>query len=211
MLRVEWMVLGSVSTNCYFLINEETKEAIVVDPADRAAQIVKKAQEWGVVIKAIFLTHGHGDHILAVNDLKKETGAVVYACEAEECLLLDPNLNLSMALFGKPISVEADVLLKDGQEIDVAGIRWKILHTPGHTKGGCCYYQEEAKVLISGDTLFCCSVGRTDFPGGSMSEIVQSIEEKLLVLPEDTIVYPGHDRASDIGYEKKFNPYVRGV
>ena len=125
--------------------------------------------------------------------------------------MLDPGLNLSMALFGKPVSVEADVLVEDGQELQVAGMKWKVLHTPGHTKGGCCYYQEEAKVLISGDTLFRCSVGRTDFPGGSMAEIVRSIEEKLLVLPEDTIVYPGHDRSSDIGYEKKFNPYVRGV
>lgn len=211
MLKVEWMTLGAVATNCYFLINEETREAIVVDPADRADLILRKAADMGVALKAIFLTHGHGDHILAVNDLKKELDIPVYASEAEERLLLDPELNLTTALFGKPVSVEADVLVKDQEELDVAGMKWKVLHTPGHTKGGCCYYQEEAKVLISGDTLFRCSVGRTDFPGGSMSEIVQSIEEKLLVLPEDTLVYPGHDRSSDIGYEKKFNPYVRGV
>ena len=209
MLRVEWMVLGSVSTNCYFLINEETREAIVVDPADRADQILAKAKELGVEIKAIFLTHGHGDHIFAVNDLKEALDVVVYAREAEERLLLDPGLNLSMGLFGKPVSVKADVLVKDGQEIQVIGMKWKVLHTPGHTKGGCCYYQEEAKVLISGDTLFCCSVGRTDFPGGSMAELVRSIEEKLLVLPEETIVYPGHEESTSVGYEKKFKPYVK--
>jgi len=211
MLRVEWMTLGICATNCYFLINEESKEAIVVDPADKAARIVNRTQELGVTIKAIFLTHGHGDHTLAVDALRQETGAEVYACEAEERLLLDPNLNLSPMLFGRPVTVEADVLVKDGQELEVAGMKWKVLHTPGHTKGGCCYYQESSQTLISGDTLFRCSVGRTDFPGGSMSELVRSIEEKLFTLPEETIVYPGHDRSSDIGYEKKFNPYVRGM
>jgi glyoxylase-like metal-dependent hydrolase (beta-lactamase superfamily II) len=105
--------------------------------------------------------------------------------------------------------VQPDVLIEDGQEIEAAGMRFQVFHTPGHTPGGCCYYRKEDKVLFSGDTLFCCSVGRTDFPGGSMSQIVRSVQEKLLTLPEDVTVYPGHGEETTIGYERKYNPYVR--
>lgn len=207
-MKIETFVLGDVRTNCYLLINEETKEALVVDPADRADVIVRKLIDEGLTLKAILLTHGHGDHILAVGDLKKQFGVKVYAAKAEEALLSDAAQNLSKALFGIAVTVKPDILLEDGQEFEVAGIRLRMLHTPGHTPGGCCYYQAEEKILFSGDTLFCGSIGRTDFPGGSLSELVRSVKEKLLVLPEDVKVYPGHEEITTIGHEKKYNPYM---
>lgn len=206
-MKIESLRLGAVSTNCYFLINEDTKETILVDPADRADRIREKAKKEGLILKAVFLTHGHGDHILAVRELQDECKLTVYACEAEEPLLQDPNLNLSLMLFGKPVTVDADALVRDGQEITEAGMKFRVFHTPGHTPGGCCYYQEEAKALFSGDTLFAGSIGRTDFPGGSMSQLVRSVKEKLLTLPDEVQVYPGHESATSIEYERKYNPY----
>lgn len=207
-MKIETFVLGDVRTNCYLLINEETKEALVVDPADRADVIVRKLIDEGLTLKAILLTHGHGDHILAVGALKKQFGVKVYAAKAEEALLSDTAQNLSKALFGIEVTVKPDVLLEDGQEFEAAGICLRMLHTPGHTPGGCCYYQAEKKILFSGDTLFCGSIGRTDFPGGSLSELVRSVKEKLLVLPEDVKVYPGHEEMTTIGHEKRYNPYM---
>lgn len=207
-MKIETFVLGDVRTNCYFIINEEKKEALVVDPADRADVIVRKLIDEGLTLKAILLTHGHGDHILAVGALKKQFGVKVYAAKAEEALLSDTAQNLSKALFGIEVTVKPDVLLEDGQELEEAGIRLRMLHTPGHTPGGCCYYQAEEKILFSGDTLFCGSIGRTDFPGGSLSQLVRSVKEKLLVLPEDVKVYPGHEEMTTIGHEKRYNPYM---
>ena len=207
-MKIETLVLGDVRTNCYLLINEKTLETIVVDPADRADVIVRKAVDEGLTLKAIFLTHGHGDHILAVSDLKRDFSLQVYAAEAEQELLLDPAQNLSKLLFGVSVTVKPDVLLKDGQEFTEAGMGFRMLPTPGHTPGGCCYYQPEEKALFSGDTLFCGSIGRTDFPGGSLSELVRSVKEKLLVLPEDVKVYPGHEEMTTISHEKRYNPYM---
>lgn len=207
-MKIERLVLGDVRTNCYLLINEKTLETIIADPADRADVIVRKAVDEGLNLKAVFLTHGHGDHILAVSDLKRDFGLKVYASEAEKELLSDPEQNLSRALFGVAVTVKPDVLLEDGQEFEEAGMRFQMLLTPGHTPGGCCYYQPEEKVLFSGDTLFSGSIGRTDFPGGNLSTLVRSVKEKLLVLPEDVKVYPGHEEMTSIGQEKKYNPYM---
>lgn len=209
-MKVESMVLGAVATNCYFAVNEETREAVVIDPADRADVILQKAAVGGLALKAVFLTHGHGDHIMAVPELREKTGIPVYACRAEEALLADPNRNLSTGLFGKPLSLKADILTEDGQELILAGMKFRVLFTPGHTPGGCCYYNEKAGVLFSGDTLFSGSVGRTDFPGGSMGTLVRSISEKLMPLPDETVVYPGHQEETTIGEERRYNPYVRG-
>ena len=207
-LKMIKMVLGSVNTNCYLLYNADTKETLIVDPADSAPAIEKKCHENGLKPVAILLTHGHFDHILACSQLKGKFGINIYAHEDEAELLADGELNLSENWMGL-CKVVPDVLLKDNQILELAGFEIKVIHTPGHTKGGVCYYFEDNKILMSGDTLFLESFGRTDFPGSSTRDIVRSICQKLLVLPDDVKVYPGHDDPTTIGYEKQYNPVAR--
>lgn len=215
-IKIGRMVLGVCQTNCYFLYREGRKECIVVDPADQGANIYRTLQKNGFQVEAILLTHGHFDHIWgmdalrdAVNAQREEDGkesVQVYACEAERELLKNPGMNVSENA-GRPCSTYADVYVKDGQKIQVADLCCQVIATPGHTAGGCCYYFEEAGFLVAGDTLFAESVGRTDFPTGSMGTLVRSIKEKLFVLPEETKVYPGHGESTTIGHEKKYNPF----
>ena len=206
-LLIEKMVLGQVSTNCYLAVNKKTKEAIVIDPADEARRIDKKIKELGLKPAAILLTHGHFDHIKAAAEISDLYEILIYAHEKEEEVMDDSLLNLS-ANFGEPFTAVADMLHTDGQELFLAGMNIQVLHTPGHTQGSVCYYFPDEKVLFSGDTLFYGSIGRTDFPTGSMSELVHSAKEKLLILPEEVKVYPGHGEETTIRYEKKYNPFL---
>lgn len=205
-IEIKSMTLGMVATNCYLIINKENKEALLVDPADNALRISNVIEENGCTLKAILLTHGHFDHIMALNDLKKRYNVPVYAHEEEEDVLKQSSLNLSGSI-GQIYTTQADVYVKDGEHLKLAGLDVIALYTPGHTKGGVCYYFPEEKVLMSGDTLFHCSIGRTDFPTGSMSQLVRSVKEQLFVLPDDVQVYPGHDSVTSIGYEKQYNPF----
>ncbi|MCM1569735.1 MAG: MBL fold metallo-hydrolase [Roseburia sp.] len=209
-IKIGRMVLGAFATNTYFLYREGGHSAIVVDPADYGEHIYHTLKKNGLQVAAIFLTHGHADHIWGTKDLKQAAGedgpVKIYACEAEKEFMGDTRMNLSKA-FGRPYTLEADVYLKDGEEFTVAGMDCKMIATPGHTIGGCCYYFEEAGFLISGDTLFLESTGRTDFATGSMSTLVRSIKEKLFLLPDSTKVYPGHGDSTTIGYEKVNNPF----
>ena len=206
-MKIEKFVLGSMGTNCYLIINEETKELAIVDPATCPDYVVSHVKSNGYIPKAIFLTHAHFDHVMGIDGWVKEFDIPVYPHEDEKKLLMDPELNLS-GVFGASYSYSDVKCLKDGQEMDIAGFTFKIIHTPGHTCGGCCYYCAEEEVLISGDTLFYQSVGRSDFPTGSMGTLVRSIKEKLFCLPDDVMVYPGHNDATCIGDEKKYNPFV---
>lgn len=207
-IKIGRLTLGVCQTNCYFLYREGQKEVVFVDPADRGDSIYEALQEKGFVVAGILLTHGHFDHIGGAEKLRELSGAKIYALDAEEALCLDAGLNVSK-MAGRACTVQPDVLVKDGEEITVAGICCKVIATPGHTGGSCCYYVAEAGFLVSGDTLFQESVGRTDFPTGSMSEIVRSIKEKLFCLPPDTKVYPGHGEQTTIAYEKEYNPFCQ--
>lgn len=207
-IKIGRLTLGVCQTNCYFLYREGQKEVVFVDPADKGDSIYEALQEKGFVVAGILLTHGHFDHIWGAEKLRELSGAKIYALDAEEALCLDAGLNVSK-MAGRACTVKPDILVKDGEEITVAGICCKVIATPGHTGGSCCYYVEEAGFLVSGDTLFQESVGRTDFPTGSMSEIVRSIKEKLFCLPPDTKVYPGHGEQTTIAYEKEYNPFCQ--
>ena len=153
------------------------------------------------------MTHAHFDHVMGIDGWVKEFDIPVYLHEEEKQILEDPTLNLS-GMFSSSYSYNQVNCLKDGEVLSIAGFDFQVIHTPGHTAGGCCYYEEAEKVLISGDTLFCQSVGRSDFPTGSMATLVRSIKEKLFELPEDVKVYPGHESSTSIGDEKKYNPFV---
>lgn len=204
---IKTMVLGMVQTNCYIVKAPESKEVIIIDPADQADKIDNYLKENDLVCKKILLTHGHFDHIMAAHSLKCLTDAPIYAHENEVELLKNPHWNAS-AHMGKEISLEPDYFLKDKEEFQVAGLAWQVIYTPGHTEGGVCYYLKEDAVVFSGDTLFFESIGRTDFPTGNHQRLVESINNKLLVLADETEVYPGHGRPTTIGHERRFNPYL---
>ena len=212
-MKINHYVVGMVQTNCYIVINDENKECFIVDPGAAGIQLAEIIKQDNLKPVAILLTHGHFDHAGGAADLAKEFDIKIYAHEAEEDTLHDPQKNVSW-MVGAKESYGADVFLKDEEIITLAGFEIKVLHTPGHTEGGCCYYISEEDVVFTGDTLFAQSVGRTDFPGGSMSQIVRSIREKLMTLNKagnletDIMVYPGHNDPTTIETERMENPYL---
>jgi len=203
---VKTFVVGAIQTNCYVFFDEISKEAMIVDPGYFDEKICTFIEEQQLKPRCIYLTHCHFDHILGVKELKKRYEIPVYAYRAEQEILENVDKNLSL-MIGMGFTAAADHYLNDGQILELGGFEIRVIHTPGHTIGSSCYYFETEGVLFSGDTLFRCSVGRTDFPTGSMRQIHDSIHQKLFILPEETVVYPGHDQATDIRYEKMFNPY----
>ena len=205
---VKFRTLGEVQTNCYFVFREDTKDCVIVDPAAEPERIEELIQKMELQPGAILLTHGHFDHIMAVDAVRERYQIPVYAAEAERNTLADESYNMAAMIGVSALSVQADHWLQDGDEIELLGQPVRCLLTPGHTEGGMCYYFPKAGILFSGDTLFRESVGRTDFPGGSMSVLIRSIREKLFVLPEAVQVYPGHGLITSIQNEKMFNPFA---
>ncbi len=207
-MRITNLPSGALQANTYLAVDEKTNEGFIVDPGGYNKVLTKEVRDNDVNIKYIILTHGHSDHICGVNEHKAEfPDAKIVAYKDEEAMLENPNLNQSPG-FGVPYSTKADILVSDGDELKVGDVTLKFIHTPGHTEGGMCIYVKEAKVLFSGDTLFRQSIGRTDFPGGSYKEIMDSIRKKLFLLPDDTNVFPGHMGTTSIGFEKENNPFV---
>lgn len=206
-LELQKCIVGSVSTNCYLLKNKETGEMLIIDPGDNAGKIEQKILEMQGKPIAILLTHGHFDHILAADEIRKKYNVPIYADQKEEKTLQDARINLT-AYQGNGYTLKADVYLTDLQVEELAGFSVQMIETPGHTVGSCCYYLKDEDVLFSGDTVFCGSVGRTDFPGSSSVAIVNSLHRLLDALPDETEVYPGHDVSTTIGYEKRYNPFV---
>lgn len=208
-LKVEHYVVGPVQTNCYFAINEATKEMLIVDPGADGERLAAVIEEEGLKPTAILLTHGHFDHASCAEELAERFQIEIYAHENERETLEDVSLNLSYWEGQEKMRVyHADHFLKDEQEITLAGLHIRVFHTSGHTVGGCCFYLPEHDVVFSGDTLFAGSIGRTDFKKGSASDLIRAIREKLMTLPDEVVVYPGHNEVTTIGMERVNNPFL---
>ena len=190
-------------TNCYIVFDQESHETLVVDPAGEVDKIIEMINILQGKLKYIFLTHCHGDHIAGVKELKEKAGGKVLIHRLDAEGLNDKEINLTEFMDGLPeIEIDADSRLDDGDLIHLGNLEFRVIHTPGHTKGGCSLYLESEKLLFSGDTLFRGTWGRTDLHTSDFNEIMDSIINKLLILPEDTIVYPGHGKSTMIGNEK---------
>ena len=205
-INIKTLVLGEIGTNCYLVCNQDTKECVIIDPADEADSIEEAVKELAVVPRAVLLTHGHYDHIGAAEKIKKDFDIKIYANELEQEVLSDSYKNLSAVMGSRVMSIEADEALTDGQILELAGFRIRAVSTPGHTKGGMCYLfsLEGGQVLFSGDTLFQGSVGRYDFPTSDGKALFESIKKKLLCLEDDLLVCPGHGAVTSIGEEKPY-------
>lgn len=189
-------------TNCYIIFDENTKETMVVDPAGDVDKIVEILDILEAKLKYIYLTHCHGDHIGGVTELKEKRGGkiIIHLFDAEG--LNDKIINLTQLIDMPEIELEADSRVNDGDLLHLGDLEFRVIHTPGHTAGSSSLYCETEKLLISGDTLFRGTWGRTDLPTSSFFDIIDSITNKLMKLPDDTIVYPGHGKSSMIGEEK---------
>jgi len=210
-LCVGHIMAGPVGTNCYYIFREGADHCIFIDPADNGRYLFEEVKARGLEISAILLTHAHFDHISGGDELKALSGAKIYCPEDDKEMAASPEANASLMFTGMPSVVRPDVYVKDGDVLNFGenglSLSCSVIATPGHTPGSVCYYFKEDKLLISGDTLFEGSVGRTDLPGGSGAVLSRSIREKLLPLPDDTSVLPGHGGFTTIGDERLGNPF----
>ncbi len=216
-MKIDRLVLGEYQTNCYILrSSDKATDCLLIDTGLDSRELLAFLERNKLTPKALIITHGHIDHIAGVEMLRaKYPDIIVYIHKLDAETLTDPTSNLSFMLDSadsqadRSFSTEkADYLVDEPEVIEAAGIKLKVLHTPGHTPGGMCLYAEKENAVFVGDTLFADSVGRTDFPGGNMRQLIEGIKTKLLTLPDDTVVYPGHGNRTTIGREKTHNPFL---
>ncbi len=206
---VKMLLVGPFASNCYIVGSSSTKEGMIIDPGAEAGTILRTVQQMGLSIPLIVVTHAHIDHVSALRSVQEKTNAEFALHEAEKGLLLTAPMRMLTSLGLSPIKSppQPDRLLKDGDSIEIGDLHFEVLHTPGHSSGGISLLGHG--VVFSGDTLFNFGIGRTDFPGCSHERLMKSIREKLMVLPDETIVYPGHGPLTTIGDERRGNPFLR--
>ncbi len=206
-MTIERLELGPFASNCYIVSAESSKEGIIIDPGAEANQILKRVRDLGLEIKLIVLTHGHMDHFGALKEVKEATGAKV-AIHADDARSLQARYSPDVvSRHSSEAPPPPDQLLKGGDSIDIGSLHFLVLHTPGHSPGGICLLGEG--VVFTGDTLFNFGIGRFDMPGGNGSQLMNNIHTKLMILPDNTVVYPGHGPETTIGTERQWNPFLR--
>ncbi|MBU0485502.1 MAG: MBL fold metallo-hydrolase [Proteobacteria bacterium] len=210
-MLVKSLTVGSMAVCCYIVSCEDTGQGIIIDPGGNEDEILALVKKLGVTVKYIVATHGHPDHVCGNAILQKATGAKIVMHEDDAAFFGTPEAKQYFSMLGLAFSPVPDLLVRDGDTIEFGNCALKVIHTPGHTPGGICLYR--APDLFSGDSLFVGGVGRTDFPGGDSKALYASLTKKLLALPDETVVWPGHGYGgakSTIGEERKSNPYLAG-
>jgi len=209
-MQIESLEVGSLETNCYILSDETTGEAVIIDAGDEADLILNYIAEHGLQVKALLNTHGHYDHTQANDAVRERTGApLAIHTDDAELLAVPEKVSGRMMVRANPCKAP-EQLLHNGDIISFGKYQLQVIFTPGHTKGGCCFYEAGEKICFTGDTLFRGGVGRTDLYGGNYGVLLHSIRDRLHKLPDDTVIYPGHGPESTMAFERKNNPFLKG-